>query len=256
MADGSHFYQYHDQGEFQGNLLKAVAALFPQEMAERFDSTPPVICQWRVFEAITWDGRWLHGFHTDRRACDAVQSICELIYYGHHKPRGNPYFFIKETEGERFPAVDVCPSCCDCNFTVWQPGFVEVPEMPLFFMSRWEVLAIARSFAAMLTEGRITPKWLGTQLLVLAALTERVDLDLAQEIVEILAPLDRQARQAVAEVISAAHQSGFHLVDLETTASSLGNVKAIESMAKCHLRAQAGAAVLRPLLETLDKPVK
>src|SRR5262245_42424002 len=124
MGDRPVFYKDDCLGEFAGNLLDAVALLFPPALAERIRCHPPVHCQWRVFERITWEGCRGHRFCTEQRACDALNNLCDAMYQERHKPPGYPGFYTENTEAEGLPKVCILPA----YFVVWQPGKVEVPN--------------------------------------------------------------------------------------------------------------------------------
>ncbi len=124
MTDKEIFYKDDCLGEFEGNILEAIAILFPPAMAMQIHSQPPVLCKWRVFERITWEGYRGHRFYTDQAACDALNGICDAMYEERHKPPGYPGYFSEITEAEALPKVCLLPK----YFVIWQPGKVEIPK--------------------------------------------------------------------------------------------------------------------------------
>lgn len=126
MGDRPIFYKDDCLGEFEGDVLEAIAPLFPPSMAEQIRRHPPVQCRWRVFERITWEGYRGHRFYTDQVACDALNGICEAMYEERHKATGYPGFFSENTAAEGLPKVCILPA----YFVVWQPDKVDVARRP------------------------------------------------------------------------------------------------------------------------------
>jgi len=122
--DNPAFYKEECLGSFEGNILEAIAQLFPPAPADHFRREPPVHCNWRVMERITWEGRRGHHFNTDPAVCKRVNDICDAIYTERHKRHGYPTYYTENTEAEGLPMV-----CIDASLiAIWQPVKVELPS--------------------------------------------------------------------------------------------------------------------------------
>jgi hypothetical protein len=117
------FFKDDCLGEFEGNILDALAPLFPPAMAQQVRQNPPVCCKWRVFERITWEGYRGHRFYTEQLACDALDRICAATYEERYHTPGYPGYYSEGTEQAGLPKVCIKPA----YFVIWQPGKVQVP---------------------------------------------------------------------------------------------------------------------------------
>jgi hypothetical protein len=69
---------YKDEliGEFSGNILEAIAELFPRLTADQIRSYPPLSAQWQVYERITWEGTKGYRFYVSK-------GISKRVFGGH-----------------------------------------------------------------------------------------------------------------------------------------------------------------------------
>jgi hypothetical protein len=103
------FYRDSERGESAGNILGAVAALFPPAVGERISSREPIPTCWRLMVRTMKDGPVRHFIWTEPEVLARLKRVFDEVYQGYPCEEDGPFFFAFN-EGYRDGWPMVCVS--------------------------------------------------------------------------------------------------------------------------------------------------
>ncbi len=104
MAAGTDFYQDETRGEFSGNILAPLSALFPASLAPGFCGRPPLESRWLLTVRSLRDGAVGYLFRTEPEVVRQLKELFEDLYKGFPRDARYPGIY-NEGHGGGLPMV-------------------------------------------------------------------------------------------------------------------------------------------------------
>jgi hypothetical protein len=90
LASRYAFYRDRDCGQFTGNIVEALAPLFPQETATWMLQQPPIEARWSLLVRNMKDGPEGHLFTIDGMFPQGLKLMFEVVYQGYPRDPNYP----------------------------------------------------------------------------------------------------------------------------------------------------------------------
>ena len=116
-------YRDGDRVESGGNILDALAPLFPPTVRERVSAGEPIMARWHLMVRTMRAGPVGHFLRTEPWVVARLKGLFEEVYRGYPREEDGP-FVVVFNEGYRdgLPMVCVSLAAYKPRITVWLPG--------------------------------------------------------------------------------------------------------------------------------------
>ncbi len=111
------FFTDDQRGEFAGDILRALADLFPPAIGSRLSSRTPILTRWRLMVRTLRHGRTGYFIWTEPSVLSTLKDVLEEVYRGYPRDRHYPDIYNEEHRAG-LPMVCLGP-WEDGRITIW-----------------------------------------------------------------------------------------------------------------------------------------